>query len=83
MENLVTSSFIAVMRDKRDISMNSDSVYIWRPPWIIGSTWYSIVNSFPWLLGLALRAYITSAYSDALSSTAEMIVIFSSLLKAW
>ena len=81
--NLLTSDFIMLILDWRDMSMNSVSVYIWRPPLMDESTVNSRMNSLPSFWGLDLRADITSAYSPESRSTADMIVIFSSLFKSW
>ena len=81
--NLVTSFLSLSSLDAKLMSMNSVSVYIWRPPLMVASIWNSSLNSLPALFGLAFKAASTSSLSDWLSGSAEMIVIFSSLLRSW
>ena len=81
--SLETSVLSFSILEERLISMNSVSVYIWRPPLIVGSTVKSNVNSLPSFCGLALRAARTSDCSEELRVSAEMMVIFSSLLNCW
>ena len=50
---LLISAWSWPTREARDMSMNSLSVYIWRPPTMAESTSYSMVNALPALAGLA------------------------------
>ncbi len=71
------------MREATDMSMNSLSVYIWRPPRMYLSIWYSIVKALPEFYGFCCKACNTCAFWVEVSSSAEIIVIFSSLLNCW
>jgi len=81
--SLLTSVFTFSSLETKLISINSVSVYIYNPPLIDASTVKSRVNSFPVLDGLAFKAERTSDYSDDVRVSAEIIVIFSSLLNCW
>lgn len=81
--SLATSSLMRIILDAMDISINSDSVYICRPPWMELSTVYSIVKALPAFWGFAYKAESTCDCYSLLRASAEMIVIFSSLLNCW